>query len=247
MARKYGLLILIGFLGAALLASEVQAQPQGGGRGGRGMGGMGPGGGGGMMLLTLVQNDKVQKELEIVADQKTKLTALATEQSTAMRDLFASMQDLSPEERQTKMQKNQDELMKKLGEILLPKQLERLKEIQLQAEGAMALLTPDVSKALKITEDQQVKMREAQSSMRDAMSGLRDLSREERQTKMTALRKEISDKMLAVLTPDQVAQYEKMKGAKVDIDFSTLMGPGGRGGRGGPGGGGPPPGGPGGN
>ncbi|MGD0519072.1 MAG: hypothetical protein ABSA26_16175 [Thermoguttaceae bacterium] len=267
MARKYGLLILIGFLGAALLASEVQAQPGGGQRGG-GRGGMGPGGGGGMMILSLVQNEKVQKELEIVADQKTKLTELATEQRSAMRDAFSSLpQDLDPEERMTKMQalmkENQDKLMKKLGEILLPKQLERLKQILLQAQGSMALSDPDVVKALNITSEQQEKMKtvreDAMTKSRDALSGV---SGAERRTKMQELMKEIDKKVLEVLTTDQVAQLEKMKGAKVDFDLSAITRGGGRAGRGGTGGGpggdgggpggggpggGPPPGGPGGN
>jgi delta 1-pyrroline-5-carboxylate dehydrogenase len=255
MARKYGLIILVGFLGAALLAAEANAQPQGGGRGARGMGGMGPGGGG-MGLLMLVQNEKVQKELEIVDDQKTKLTELSTEQRTAMRDMFTSMQDLSQEERQTKMQEMQDKFQKKLADILLPKQLERLKEIQLQAEGPMALANPDIAKALNLTSEQQDKVKairdEAQAKVRELFTGMQDLSQEERrakmtemQTKMQTMTKELGDKLLTILTPDQVAQFDKMKGAKVDIDFSTLMrgNRGNRGGAGGPPPGGPPPGG----
>ena len=250
MARKYGLLILIGFLGAALLASEVQAQPGGGQRGGGQRGGgrgmMGPGGGGGMMLITLVQNEKVQKELDIDADQKTKLTELATEQRRAMRNAFSSLpQDLSPEEQRTKMQElmkeNQDKLMEKMGKILLPKQLERLKQILLQAQGSMALSDPDIIAALKITSDQQDQMKkireDAMEKSRDELSGL---SGAERRTKMQEIMKEIDKKVLEVLTSDQAAQLEKMKGAKVDFDLSTIMrGPGGRGGRGGAGGGGP--------
>jgi delta 1-pyrroline-5-carboxylate dehydrogenase len=234
MARKYGLLVLIGFLGAALLASEAYAQPQGGGRGGRGPGG-GP-----MMLLTLVQNAQVQKELEVVDDQKTKLTDLAASQRTAMQDFFQSAQDLSQEERQAKMQKMGEDMLKKLGEILLPKQIDRLKQIQLQAEGPVALSTnAELAKALNITDDQKAKMKtlsdEAATKRQDALQGL---SGAERRTKMQEMNKELGEKLLAVLTPDQVAQFEKMKGAKVDIDFSTLRGRGGLGGAGGGGGGG---------
>ena len=74
---------------------------------------------------------------------------------------------------------------------------------------------------------------EAATKMRDALA---NLSGAERRTKMQELNKELLDKLLAVLTPDQVAKFEKMKGPKVDIDLSTLM-RGGRGGRGGGGGG----------
>jgi hypothetical protein len=242
MARKYGFLVLCGFLAAALVASEAQAQPGGGGRGGRG----GRGGPGGMMsgangLLMLAQNAQVQKELEIVDDQKTKLTDLAAAQRTARQELM----NLSQEERAPKAQAMQDDLMKKLGEILLPKQLERLKQIQLQVEGPNALTSPDVVKALNITADQQAKMKtisdEAQTKMRDALQGV---TGPDRMTKMQEMNKDLGEKLLAVLTPDQVAQFEKMKGPKLDIDPATLMrggrggAGGGRGGRGGGGGGG---------
>jgi Spy/CpxP family protein refolding chaperone len=249
MIRKYGLLILIGLLGAALLASEAQAQPGGGGgqRGGGRMGGGRGMGGGGMAILQLLQDERVQKELEIVADQKTKITELADEQRNAMRDAFSSLsQDLTQEERTTKMQQlmkeNQDKLMKKLGEILLPKQLERLKQLLLQAQGAAALEDADVVKALNITTEQQDKIRtireEARQKMRDA---LQDLSGAERRTKQQEMQKELNDKVLAVLTADQAAQLEKMKGPKADYDVSSILttGRGGRGqGGGGQGGGG---------
>ena len=229
MARKYGLLILCGFLAAALLASEAQAQPGGGRRGGRGPGGMMAGAGG---LLTLAENAQVQKELEIVDDQKTKLTDLATAQRTAMRDLGP---DLSQEERTSKRQKIQEDSLKKLGEILLPKQLERLKQIQLQVQGADALSNEDVVKALNITDDQKAKMKtisdEAAAKLQDALA---NLNGPERFTKMQELNKGLLGKLLAVLTPDQVAKFDTMKGPKLDIDPATLM----RGNRGARGGGG---------
>jgi uncharacterized protein (DUF2384 family) len=247
MNRKYGLLVLIGFLGAALLACEVQAQPQGGRGGPGGRGGM-MGRGGTAMLLPLLNNEKVQKELELVDDQKTKISTLAEDQRNAMRESFSALQGLSGEERATKMQElareNQEKLMKKLGEILLPNQLERLKQIQVQAEGAMAFSNPDVVKALGLTTEQQDKIRTiSQEAMAQRREAMQNLSPEERQAKTRELNKELLDKLVGVLTQEQKDKYEKLKGAAVDIDFSTLMGRGGMGGarggrRGGGGGGG---------
>jgi hypothetical protein len=252
MNRKYGLLVVIGLLATSMLASEVQAQPGGGGnRGQRGMGMMGGMGGrggmGGGTGLQLLQNEQVQKELEIVADQKTKITELATEQRTARQDMMSQLQDLQGEERVTKMQelskKSQEKLDKKLAEILLPKQLERLKELQIQAEGAAALMSnQDVIKALNVTSEQQEKMRAAQqelmTKMRDAMQG-GGMDPQEMQANMQKMTKELNEKLLALLTPDQAAKFEKMKGAKSDIDFTTI-GRGQRGQRGQRGGGGGP-------
>jgi Spy/CpxP family protein refolding chaperone len=250
MARKYGLLILVGFLGAALLACEAQAQPGGGGPGGgmRGMGGMGGGMGGGNMALTLLLNEKVQKELELVDDQITKIKAVQTESQTAMREVFSSIpQDASQEERMTKMRelmtKSQENTKKKLAEILLPKQLERLQQLQIQAEGAQALSNPDVVKALDITSDQQSKMQtirqEYMTKMRESMGANQNQTREERTAAREKSNKELSAKLMEVLTPDQTAKLEKMKGPKSDIDFTTIRPAGGaRGNRGGGGGGG---------
>jgi delta 1-pyrroline-5-carboxylate dehydrogenase len=249
MVRKYSALILGGILGVAILASTSWAQPPGGRQGMRGMGPMG--GGGPMGLLALLNNEKVQKELELVDDQKTKLTKLGEETRTAMMESFGALRDLSDEERGPKMQQlmkdNQEKTQKKLAEILMPNQLERIKQIQLQAEGAMALFNPDVVKALTVTDEQQKKLNtirdELQTKMREARQGMQDLSQEERQAKMQKMRDEQNAKLLEVLTQEQRDKFEKMKGEKVDIDFSTLMrGPGmGRGPRGGrgPGGGGP--------
>ncbi len=236
MARKYGLLVLGGLLATALLVADAQAQPPGG-RGGRGRGMMGGPGFGLMMQLNLVTNADVQKDLDVVDDQKTKLNDLVSQQRTAMQDLFQSMQDLSQEERQAKMQKFQEDFQKKLADILLPKQVDRLKQIQLQAEGPMALNNPDVVKALNLTDDQKEKFKtineEAQTKNQEALQGLRG---QEFRTKMQELNKDLMDKLLAVLTPDQTAQFDKMKGAKVDFDLSTIMrgmmGGGRRGGRG---------------
>ena len=228
--------MLAALLSAALIAAEAQAQPQGGGRGRGGRGG-GPMGGGPMMLMGLVQNPDVQKELEVVDDQKTKLTDLASQERTAM----GGMRDLSQEDRQAKVKQLQDDFQKKLADILLPKQMDRLKQIQLQLEGPRALANPDVVKALNLTDEQKEKIKtitdEAQAKNQEATQGLRGT---ERRAKMQDLNKDLTDKLLAVLTPDQAAQFDKLKGAKVNIDMSTLMRGPGRGGPNGPGGPGGP-------
>lgn len=77
MTRKYGSLVLIGFLTATLLASVAFGQGPGGpgGRRGGGMGGMFPGRGGPgpMEAFMLLRVEKVQKELNITEDQYSKM------------------------------------------------------------------------------------------------------------------------------------------------------------------------------
>ena len=261
MARKYGIMVFIGFLGATLLASTLHGQDQdnGPGRRGprmggmfRGMGGRGPGP---MGLLSLLRSEKIQKELEITEDQQSKLEEMGRESMDSMRENYESLQDLSEEERRSKWQKfiseSQEKLQKKLGEVLQPKQFERLEQIELQLQGPMTFVTPKIAKALDITKEQTEKiesiLEEMWGKIREAMAGIRDLSAEERREKFSEMReqmqklnKEFGDKILEVLTSDQRDKFEKMKGEKFDIDPSELM-PRFRGGPPPDGPGGPPP------
>ena len=238
---------------ALALAANLQAQGPGGGPGrGRGMGGMmggmmgGPGGG----MLMLLQNEKVQKEIELDADQKEKIQKLAAETRETMRSRMGDMSNLSREERQTKMTEMRKEMQeeaaktqKKVEGILLPKQLERIKQIQLQLQGVMALANPEVAKELGLTDDQKAKIKsineEAMKARREMFAGGRP-SAEDRE-KMTKAREENETKLMDVLTADQKEKLEKMKGEKFDVSAlrGGFGGGGRRGNRGGNGGGGP--------
>ena len=219
-------------LGMALVVGLAQAQPgdtppsgEGGQRmpPGMGRGMMGPGGG----LFVLLHLPQVQKELNLSDQQQEKIHALAKEMMPVRP---SEGQALSPEERQAMIEKAQ----KKLAEILKPEQLQRLKEIQFQAMGVAALGNPEVVKALGITDDQQAKLKtlrdEAAEKGRKLFGSMRYLSREEQeakraenQEKIRQIRKELMEKALAVLTPEQRQKFEKLQGKKFDLDFSALM------------------------
>jgi Spy/CpxP family protein refolding chaperone len=248
MLRNFA--IALTTIAALTVAANLQAQGPGGGGPGRGMGGMmgGPGGG----VLMLLQNEQVQKNIELDADQKEKLQKLATETREAMRAKMGDMSNLSQEERRTKMtdmRKDMEEetakTEKKVEGILLPKQLERIKQIQLQVQGVAALANPDVAKALELTADQQAKVKsineESMKAMRDMFAGGGRPSAEDRD-KMTKARKETETKLMDVLTADQKEKLEKMKGEKFDVTaLRGGPGGGGRGNRGGNRGGGAGP------
>jgi Spy/CpxP family protein refolding chaperone len=242
-------------LAALMLADTAWAQP---GPGGRGFGRM-PRPSLSMMYGFLLNVPTVQKDLDLVADQKTKIKEINDKAAAAMRELFSGMGDLTPEERRAKFQENRKK-METMGEktakeiegVLLPDQLKRLKGIALQRMGAMALNDKSVQKGLKLTDDQVAKIK---SIGDDAMKKATDLfssgaDRDEMRKKMDDMRKQTEKKVMDVLTADQKTALEKMKGKELKIPDSELrmgFGRGGRGGRGGPGGGGgggggnPPP------
>jgi Spy/CpxP family protein refolding chaperone len=241
MLRNFAIALVT--LATVAFATDLQAQGQRGqgqgqGRGGRGMGGMmgGPGGGPGGGMLMLLMNEAVQKEIELTADQKEQFQKIRTESQEAMRTRMGDMQNLSQEERRAKMQEMRKEMeetaaktQKKVEGILLPHQLKRIKEIQVQMQGLRALANPEVAKELGLTEEQQAKIKAANEEAMKAMQemfqgGMRNLSQEERtaaREKMDKAQKDTETKLMEVLTAEQKEKLEKMKGEK--FDTSTLM------------------------
>jgi len=205
-----------------LTAATANAQRQ---RGQRGQGGgFGGGFGGGQMGgAALLQSSQIQKELELTGDQIEKVKALAE----ANRDAFTGTRDLTREERTAKFAELQKSQQSKLDEILTPGQRDRFKEISLQVRGAGALSEKDVQEALALSTDQKdqiTKIREENRPQRGQGGGNGGNFEELRKA-----REEANNKVLAVLTSDQKAKFEKMQGKKIEIDRAALRGPGGQG------------------
>jgi Spy/CpxP family protein refolding chaperone len=98
------------------------------------------------------------------------------------------------------------------------------------------LADPKVAEKLKVTDEQKAKLKEVTTanmeSMRAKMQELgQDGNREGMREKMQELRKQGEEKVLAVLTTEQKATFEKLKGKAFQMPEGA-----GRGGPGGPGG-----------
>ncbi len=228
---------------ALLTATVATAQP---GPGGRGFGG----GFGGMRMsgAFLVRMPEVQKELAINDDQKEKLQDVADEirqdMQSAPRPNFQNFQDMTDEERNKafadmrasmeKLNKSADE---KLGKVLNSDQMGRLKQLQLQVQGANALVASDVAPKLKLTDDQKSKIQEIIQKARPQGGFDPNATAEERQAaakeRREARAKALKDS-LAVLNDDQRSEWSKMTGK--EFKFPDNMGFGRRGGGGGAGG-----------
>jgi len=191
----------------ALLSSSALAQ-------GRGFGGGMMGGG--TQLLT---NKSVQDELKVTEDQTSKLTTFAEEMQGKQREAFQGFQDLSPDERRTKMAEvtrtMQADLKKGLAEILKPEQVKRFEQIQIQQMGASAFAMPRVVEALKITDEQKTKFQDINQAMMTQMGELRQQIQDDREgtmKKIADLRKETTEKAMAVLTAEQKTSYKELTG-----------------------------------
>ena len=249
----------VGAVAVLMSASVAFAQRPGGGQGGFG----GFGGGGGSSPLTLAANEAVQKELNLSDEQVGDIKSLGEKVREEMQPLFAGGfggRDQSEEER-TKarekmtdgMKKVNDKFQPKLNELLEPAQRDRLKQIQIQAAGAQAYQNAEVVAALKLSKEQQEKLAAVSKEFSDkqrelfprggfgggggAAGGERP-NFEEMQKKMTEMNAARDKQLAEVLTADQKAELEKLKGKTFDVAQlrPRFGGPGGPGGGGGGGG-----------
>lgn len=211
----------------AVQAQQQQGRRQGGFRGFQ----SNPG----QTKLEILQNESVQKELELADDQKADLKKISENSEAKRRALFTggggqNFRDLSDAERQkrfaefnTKREAITKEAVAKMGDVLLPHQAERLQEVYVQVRGPSVLTDDDeISKKLAVTEEQKEKLQEIR---REAFSSLRPQGGDQGNARpqggqggfdparMAAMRKEREEKSMAVLNATQKEQYTKMKGA----------------------------------
>lgn len=233
---------LLGIL-AVMFAAPVLAQPPGGGRGqGGGRGGFGNfgfgGGGGG--FTALLSNEDVQKELQLLDDQKSKIEEI----QTSLRDEMRGLDFFNDREgAMAKVAEIGKKTEAEISKVLDADQLKRVKEIEFQQQinrgmtgFASGLLSEDVVGALSLSKEQVEQLTEAQKA-----------ADEELRKKQAELRAAALEKLIATLSPEQQATFKEKYGKPFEMRprFGTGGGgPGGggqgggnRGGRGGQGGG----------
>jgi hypothetical protein len=143
---------------------------------------------------TLVYRPEVQNALALDLRQKNALDALKGVQAqnqqkmgqdiaTTVRSQFGQGQTMTPEERQQKMQEMgdkvkgiaqgyQDDLDKRIDEILTPRQRKRLGEIDLRWRGPMAFVDPKVAEQAALGADDKKKAQDAYKEFSDARQAL---------------------------------------------------------------------------
>ncbi len=224
---------------AVLMAGvAVAAQPPGGGRGG-----MQRGGGGNTGPANLVSSKTVLADLKATDEQTGKLKIWASEWGTkqreTMKDRFQDLQGLEPAERAKKMGEWQAEAStkayKELGEVLKPEQVTRLQQIEVQAAGARAFQMPAVQTALKLTDEQTDKLKDAADALRKEVGELQQemglgggagggkvarpdpAKQAEFQKKSAGMTKEFMGKVDGMLTADQKMSWKGLTGEAIDV------------------------------
>jgi Spy/CpxP family protein refolding chaperone len=208
----------------AIAAESSQAQ-----QGGRGRGRWGR-----MFTLpkvTLAQLEEVRDELKLTDEHQQQIEDLNDELAEGMRTAFQDAGGDWDKMREA-MNKTQQEVNEKLDKLLEPAQRTRMQEIFIQVNGAAALQDEAVAKALQLSDEQKEKLEEVRDASRDEFmnAGLRDLDDEERAKKIEELTKSRDEKAVAVLTEEQRADFDEMKGDELKVDLSKLPAFGRRGG-----------------
>jgi hypothetical protein len=175
----------------------------------------------------IIFRDKVQGELKLSDEQKQKLLEKFPDHVQETMKVFEKIRDLKPEQREKEMQEHRGKSDQKLSaflkDVLEPKQQERLLQLQLQQEGAFALLgqNPAFIK-LKITDEQRMKFMEVVQDMEKKIQPLiKEVQNggkpEEIFPKVMKIRKEHEGKIEAILTSDQKNQWNEMLGKPFDL------------------------------
>ena len=195
--------------------------------------------------VNLIMNKSVQKELNLTADQMKDLRAGAQKVREKYREQLANIPVVRgdpthagsavemPDPKMVAELRNQTDAENKklLAEVLKPKQISRLKQIDLQLEGIRALLqNEEVALALKLTDDQKGKVKKLFEDIRahaasvapvpgpDAEKTVRETALKAHHEAWDEAFKEASGKIPSLLTPEQRRRWEAMTGTPFQLE-----------------------------
>jgi hypothetical protein len=161
-----------------------------------------------------LQDDNILSELDVVDEQRQQLQQLCDEIQQRRSDFAATVRDLPADKRvqyirdfSSLLTANVDD---QVEQILLPHQLERVKQIQLQTKmrraGVRSLDQKELAEALGITDEQREKLKKKQAEVEKQL-----------RKKIDQLRKEALDEVLSVLTAKQREKLKDMVGTEYDF------------------------------
>ncbi len=163
--------------------------------------------------FSMLSDPSVQKDLELVGDQLTQLQDLQKSFGAKMKE---QMGDISKGKFDPERMKGLGELAKRLKEeqqskmkdLLLPHQVDRLKQISVQrhmemAGTAGALASDKLAEELGITDEQKERLKKRSQEITTEM-----------QAKMEKVKDEAKEQLLQELTADQRAKLKALTGEK---------------------------------
>jgi hypothetical protein len=190
------LVAAVGLMGALVVPSQAQFT-------GYGVGGQ-------FLLL----NKSVQQELKLTNDQIAKLKDTVGKVLEGNKGELAKMRTAGHDERAKLMSTISEQTNKAVVGVLNPDQIKRLREIDLQERGPMALYDPEVRRSLKITDEQLGKLKNlADDSLQQVQKAYdaRDMK------KVREVVRSAQDKLNDILTDEQKRTWREMMGKPFDL------------------------------
>jgi Spy/CpxP family protein refolding chaperone len=210
-------------LGFAYIA-ETQAQERE--RSGRGFGR----GSSRSSLLGLLSLEQVQKEMKLSEEQMTTVQGIVEKLGAEMREQYTALREIEDRDQQrakiTELRDQSDQKVREqLRDVVEREQVMRLYQIRMQVRAVVdSLANTFVSRRLELTDDQKNKLEEINKGVgakqSEVYATIRDASDEQRSEAFQKLRKIRSDadgEALALLTAEQKAAFEEMKGKKIEL------------------------------
>ncbi len=162
----------------------------------------------------MATNPDVQIDLKADDGTRAKLAALKDDFFAPRMKDFGGHHFDTPESRQREYAsaKKQEAALK---EILSPKQLERLQQINLQSQGAKAFHDSNAVDDLKLTADQKARIRdlkyETKNKFQACMQDI-NLSPNETRKEIDQIFKDEMTSILGLLTPEQTLKWQALSG-----------------------------------
>jgi hypothetical protein len=167
--------------------------------------------------LALLKQIPIQKDLQLSSEQNKKLKSFIAKEQKDLQSLVR----IVPMYRQQKADEMNQATEESLQDLLTQDQSNRLSQIALQKKGTVSLLDSEIVSALKITYDQQGKLKAVQQESAKETTKLQQMSANPQyyqarlpdvKKRWEKLQKDTQEKLLNVLTVEQRSQWQEMIG-----------------------------------
>ena len=170
----------------------------------------------GMTVAYLLRNEVVKKEIGITQKQAAKLEEVLRYRRLVPGQ-FRQMPEKEREEAIAKYAKRAAKREKKIAEILDDKQEKRLEELRIQAMEPYALMDERITKKLLVTDQQKQEMAKVRDGIFEKMRTFMASGNRPSREGMERMRQNVGEALRKILTEEQTAKYEKMKGKPFDM------------------------------
>jgi hypothetical protein len=185
----------------------------------------------------LFQQPNVGQTLNLNRDQMTRLNGMTQQLQNRFQGDFNRAFTGSGRDRDAAMQALQgrfnSDFMKGAGGIFNDQQMTRYRQLQLQSQGASALLSPDVASRLNLTDEQRTRLRnldtQYQRQLRD-FTGSDASRRADFRNRWETFQRENGQRINGILDENQRRMWSQMTGERFNFAPPTASGPGGAGG-----------------